>query len=217
MIKAVVFDLDGTLVDSAPDIQTSVNKMLAEEGKTQLDLPTVVSFVGNGLPKLVERVMHVRDIPGTEFERLSARLLAIYGASSSEGTSVFEGVVDVLGKLRTRGFDLGVCTNKPEQPARRVLKAKGLIDHFSTIVGGDSLSVRKPDPLPLQTVMADLAPNEVLYVGDSEIDAETATNAGVKFALFTEGYRKSPVTQIEHDVRFSSWEDFLSLAELCDT
>ncbi len=209
MVKAVIFDLDGTLVDSAPDIQASVNVMLVEEGLEPLDLPTTISFIGNGLPKLVERVMAARGIADDEFERLHARVLAIYNASSSDKTVVYEGVIDVLKELKAQGVYLGVCTNKPEEPARHVLAGLELEGFFEIVIGGDSLPVRKPYPQPLFEAMGDFAAADVLYVGDSEVDAGTAENAKVRFALFTEGYRKSPVEEITHSVKFSHWRDFL--------
>lgn len=209
MVKAVIFDLDGTLVDSAPDIQASVNVMLVEEGLEPLDLPTTISFIGNGLPKLVERVMAARGIADDEFERLHARVLAIYNASSSDKTVVYEGVIDVLKELKAQGVYLGVCTNKPEEPARHVLAGLELEGFFEVVIGGDSLPVRKPDPQPLFEAMGDFAATDVLYVGDSEVDAGTAESAKVRFALFTKGYRKSPVEEITYSVKFSHWRGFL--------
>lgn len=210
-MKRVIFDLDGTLVDSAPDIQASVNLMLSEEGLAPLDLATVVAFVGNGLPTLVKRVMAHCEISAAEFDRLSARVLAIYNASSSKNTVVYEGVIHTLDALRQRGMSLAVCTNKPEAPARHVLDAMGLGAFFDTVVGGDTLAKSKPDALPLLTTIGQTPLEEVLFVGDSEVDAETARNAGARFALFTEGYRKSPVSKIAHDVQFSNWRDFVDL------
>lgn len=212
-MQAVIFDLDGTLVDSAPDIRASVNIMLAEEGFEELDLPTVISFVGNGLPTLVRRVMAYFDIEDTQFSRLNARVLAIYNASTYEHTVLYNGVRDVLSTLQAKGVRLGVCTNKPEEPARHVLQALDLTQFFDVVVGGDTFEKRKPDPLPLLNLIGETDLSDVLYVGDSEVDAETAQRAGVTFALFTEGYRKAPVADIHHDKRFSSWRDFLAMVE----
>ncbi|MFY0660791.1 MAG: phosphoglycolate phosphatase [Shimia sp.] len=212
-MQAVIFDLDGTLVDSAPDIRASVNVMLAEEGFEELDLPTVISFVGNGLPTLVRRVMAYFDIEDTQFSRLNARVLAIYNASTYEHTVLYNGVRDVLSTLQAKGVRLGVCTNKPEEPARHVLQALDLTQFFDMVVGGDTFEKRKPDPLPLLNVIGETDLSDVLYVGDSEVDAETAQRAGVTFALFTEGYRKTPVADIHHDFIFSKWRDFLAVVE----
>jgi len=212
-MQTVIFDLDGTLVDSAPDIRASVNKMLAEEGLPELDLPTVISFIGNGLPVLVQRVMAHFQIAETEFPRLSARVLEIYNASTSAQTVTYEGVREVLDALRAKSVRLGVCTNKPKEPAMHVLEELDLSKYFDVVVGGDTFEKRKPDPLPLLETIGETPIQDVLYVGDSEVDAETAQRAGVTFAFFTEGYRKSPVDDIPHDRRFSSWDAFLAVLE----
>jgi len=212
-MQTVIFDLDGTLVDSAPDIRASVNKMLAEEGLHELDLPTVISFIGNGLPVLVQRVMAHFQISETEFARLSARVLEIYNASTSEYTVTHEGVREVLDALQTMGVRMGVCTNKPKEPAMHVLEGLDLSKYFDVVVGGDSFETRKPDPLPLLETIGGTPIQHVLYVGDSEVDAETAQRAGVTFALFTEGYRKSPAEDIPHDRQFSTWGAFLTVLE----
>lgn len=212
-MQTVIFDLDGTLVDSAPDIRASVNKMLSEEGLGELDLPTVISFIGNGLPVLVQRVMAHFQIEEAEFSRLSARVLEIYNASTSAHTVTYDGVREVLNALREKGVRMGICTNKPKKPAMHVLEGLDLIKYFDAVVGGDSFEKRKPDPLPLLETIQDRPLEGALYVGDSEVDAETAQRAGVTFALFTEGYRKSPVEEIPHDRRFSSWHAFLAVFE----
>jgi len=212
-MQTVIFDLDGTLVDSAPDIRASVNKMLVEEGLPELDLATVISFIGNGLPVLVQRVMARFRIADAEFARLSARILEIYNASASEYTVTYEGVRQVLDALKAKGVRLGVCSNKPKEPAMHVLEGLDLSKYFDLVVGGDTFDTRKPDPLPLLKTIGETAIQDVLYVGDSEVDAETALRAQVTFALFTEGYRKSSVEDIPHDHRFSSWMEFLSIVE----
>jgi len=212
-MQTVIFDLDGTLVDSAPDIRASVNEMLVEENREELDLPTIISFVGNGLPTLVRRVLEHFDIEDSQFSRLNERVLAIYNASTYEHTVMYEGVREVLDCFRGKGIRLGVCTNKPEEPARHVLDALGLTQYFDVVVGGDTFEKRKPDPLPLLKVIGETSLSDVLYVGDSEVDAETAQRAGVTFALFTEGYRKSPVEGMPHDMLFSEWREFLSVVE----
>jgi phosphoglycolate phosphatase len=173
-----------------------------------LGLPTIISFVGNGLPTLVRRVMEHFDIEDSQFSRLNERVLAIYNASTYEHTVMYEGVREVLDCFRGKGIRLGVCTNKPEEPARHVLDALDLTQYFDVVVGGDTFDKRKPDPMPLLKAIGETALVDVLYVGDSEVDAETAHRAGVTFALFTEGYRKTPVADIPHDIRFSTWGAF---------
>lgn len=205
-MSAVIFDLDGTLIDSAPDIHASVNKMLVAEGQAPLDIATVISFIGNGLPKLVERVMARVGMDMGAFERISADVLAIYNAHGAELTRPYPYMVEALEGLKTAGYRLGVCTNKPHEPAVIILEDMGLAGFFDVVIGGDSTDAKKPDPMPLQAAMAALG-GEVLYVGDSEIDAETAKRAGVPFALFTEGYRKVGVDEMIHAHAFDDFRD----------
>ncbi|MDV4145403.1 phosphoglycolate phosphatase [Shimia sp. FJ5] len=209
-MKAIIFDLDGTLIDSAPDIHASVNKMLAAEGQDALDLSTVTAFIGNGLPKLVERVIKRVGMDMAEFDRIVADVLAIYNASAADLTRPYPHMAEVLAGLKEAGYRLGVCTNKPHEPAVIILQDLGLEGYFDVVIGGDSTEARKPDPKPLQAAMAALG-GDVLYVGDSEIDAETAERAGVPFALFTEGYRKVGIDEMTHAYAF---DDFRQLTEI---
>ncbi|MEQ9693370.1 phosphoglycolate phosphatase [Shimia sp. SDUM112013] len=211
-MPVVIFDLDGTLIDSAPDIQAAVNQMLAEEGQGPLDLPTVTGFIGNGLPKLVERVIDHLGLDMAQHARLTADTLAIYNSASAAQTRLYPQVRETLDTLRAEGHRLGICTNKPHGPALHVLLQLDLADLFDVVVGGDSTERKKPDPLPLQRVMDEMKTGQVLYVGDSEIDAETAVRAGVPFALFTEGYRKQPVSDMPHDHAFDDFADLPRIA-----
>lgn len=213
--RAVIFDLDGTLVDSVPDIHAAVAAFLAERGHAPLDLATVTGFVGNGVPKLLERVLRTvgERHDAVAVAAAEPRFLAIYGAAPSALSSLFPGVAEALAALAAAGFRLGVCTNKPAEPTHQVLADFGIISRFAAVVGGDSLPQRKPDPAPLRRV-ADLLGVEmaaVTYVGDSEVDAATAAAAGVPFLLFTEGYRKTPAEKLPHLARF---DDFARLPGL---
>lgn len=213
-MSAVIFDLDGTLIHSAPDLHAAANKMLAEEGEAPLDLETITSFIGNGLPKLVERVLEARGISPSQFPRLNDRMREIYNAAPADLTEPYPGVCALLEGLKTEGHKLAVCTNKPEEPARLILNLLDLERHFDLIVGGDTLAQKKPDPAPLLHAARALGEAQAVYVGDSEVDAATAQAAGLPFALFTGGYRKTPVADLPHDVAF---DDFRALRPLLAT
>lgn len=210
-MTAIIFDLDGTLVNSAPDIQAAANRMLKAERCEPLDLATITSFIGNGLPKLVERVMAARDLDPSRHGYLTARVSGFYATASSELTIPYPGMRQALDQLRSEGFSLGLCTNKPEEPARAILADFDLAHLFDAVIGGDTLEVKKPDAAPLLATADLLGATRVIYVGDSEVDAATAKAADVPFALFTEGYRKTPLSEIHHDVAFADFADLPAL------
>lgn len=215
-MAAILFDLDGTLVDSAPDIHAAVNRLLQAEGEEALPFATVKRFIGNGVPTLIDRVMVARGREGDAVRaRWLARFMADYEAASTDLTQPYPGVAEALAGLAAMGHGLGICTNKPERPARHVLAAFGLDGFFPVVVGGDSLPVRKPDPAPLRAAAAALGAGPVIFVGDSEVDAETAAAAGVPFLLFTEGYRKTPVETIAHRARFDGFATLPELVAAC--
>jgi phosphoglycolate phosphatase len=212
MSATIMFDLDGTLVDSLPDIAAATNRMLQDNDVAALPREQIQQFVGNGLPKLVERVILHCDLSVENHADLTQQTLEYYNAASSDQTVVYPGVVQALEQLRDIGCVLGVCTNKPEAPAHHVLEAMDLAHHFDGVLGGDSLHTRKPDPTHLQASFAAVTPaGPHLFVGDSEVDAETAQSAQVPFLLFTEGYRKSPVAEIPHT---ASYDDSSKLPTL---
>ena len=203
----IVFDLDGTLVDSAPDLMAAANRMLADEGHAPLDLATITSFIGNGLPKLVERVMRARSIPAHHFERLYDEVKDFYNAAPADESRPMPGVPELLAALKAEGHKLGVCTNKPEEPARLILNLLGLEGYIDTVVGGDSLPEKKPHPAPLILAFERLGIGPRLYVGDSEVDAEVALAAAVRFAIYAHGYRKAAIEGLPHDFRFEHFSE----------
>ncbi len=214
MSARVVFDLDGTLVDSVADLAAAVNRMLADTGADPLPLATVQRFVGNGLPKLVERAMRHRDLSADRHADLTRITLAYYNAASVEKTTVYPGIPEALRQLRDMGCAMGVCTNKPEAPARYILEVLDLLPFFGSVMGGDTLNIRKPDPAHLHAcfeALTDVGP--CIYVGDSEVDAETAKRAGVPFLLFTQGYRKSPISEMPHKATFDHCAEIPGLVQ----
>lgn len=206
----IVFDLDGTLIDSAPDIHALANRLLAAEQRAPVTLAETRSFIGNGAAVFIQRMRAARDLPEDAQDRLLDAFKQGY-LTAFHHTTPYPGVIDALGRLRAQGHTLGICTNKPIAPTRAVLDHLELTRFFGAILGGDSLPVHKPDPAPLHATLADLPEGPQVYVGDSEVDAETAERAQVPFLLFTEGYRKAPVARIPHRASFS---DFATLPAL---
>lgn len=207
----IVFDLDGTLIDSAPDIQGIANAVLEEAGAAPITLEETRSFIGEGIGTFVARMRAARGIPDGEQTELLRKVVDRYDDAVTL-TVTYPGVAGALETL-SRRHHLGICTNKLARPAMAVLRHLRIDGYFGSVIGGDTPLGRKPDPAPLSAVFDALGEGPCLYVGDSEIDAETAERAGVPFLLFTEGYRKSPVERLRHAAAF---DDFGRLPDLVE-
>ncbi|MGJ8603937.1 MAG: phosphoglycolate phosphatase [Marivita sp.] len=206
MTPAVVFDLDGTLIDSLPDIAAAANALLADHGLGPLPQSQVGGFVGMGERVFLDRLIAATALDANEYDTLMAAFIAHYKASTGL-TTVFPGALDMLVALKAEGYKIGLCTNKPGVPLAAVLEVLDLARWFNVIIAGDTLPVRKPDPAPLRMAFDRMGATKGLYVGDSDVDAETAQRAGVPFAFFTEGIRTKPVEDIPHDRAFDCFGD----------
>lgn len=206
----IIFDLDGTLIDSAPDIQAVANGVLGAEGYSPITLEQTRSFIGNGAPTFVSRMRAARDIPESEQDRLLTAFKIGY-VSAVELTVIYDGVVQALNTLRDQGHRLGICTNKPFAATEAILSHLDLTPLFDTVVGGDTLPQHKPDPAMLFAAADALGEGPVIYVGDSEVDAETARRADLPFLFFTEGYHKTDPASIPMTASFDSYADFVEL------
>jgi phosphoglycolate phosphatase len=193
---AVVFDLDGTLVDTAPDLHAHLNEMLADLGRPGFALADVRPMIGDGARMLLWRGLDASGgMPeGVDIETLFAEFLRRYTARPLRFGAAFDGVEDALRALGAGGTKLGVCTNKPQAPTDRLLAELDLARHFPVVIGGDSLPVRKPDPGHLLAVLKRLgaAPEEAVLVGDSENDVRAAAATGMPCVLVSFGYTQTP-------------------------
>jgi phosphoglycolate phosphatase len=193
-LKLLVFDLDGTLIDSAQDLCNSVNATLKHFGRAPLPDPLIASFVGNGVQALMRRSLAAADdtAPETVEEKLLDEALGFfvghYREHKLDFTYAYEGVLEALAALRALHYAPGgmarkmaVLTNKPVNPARGICAGLGLADYFLHIYGGNSFPTKKPDPLGLRSLMEETgaSPEETVMIGDSKVDVETARNAGV--------------------------------------
>jgi phosphoglycolate phosphatase len=188
----LVFDLDGTLVDTAPDLCAAMNAVLALHDRPPVPLAEVRNMVGRGARKLIERGMAYTGAPvdEDELDRLFHAFLDHYGEHIADESSAFAAAPETLAALRAQGHALGICTNKPEGLSRALLEALGLMPLFGAVLGADTLPVRKPDPRHLLETIARLGgdPRRAVMIGDSEVDAETARAAGIPLVIFTFGY-----------------------------
>lgn len=210
---AIVFDLDGTLVDSAPDIHAAANAVLRDYRVPPMTLDTVRGFIGEGVEALWVKIMRAHRMDPALHRDLIAAFMVRYQRATGL-TRLYPGVIGTLGALADRGHPLGLCTNKPAGPTRVVLDTFGLAGVFAAVVAGDSLPERKPDPAPLRAAFDALGAGPGYYVGDSEIDAATAAAVPVPFVLFTRGYRRTAVERMVCHARF---DDFAQLPALIDT
>jgi phosphoglycolate phosphatase len=184
----IVFDLDGTLIDSRRDLAESTNEMLQSYGAAPRPVEDVAGMVGEGAKKLVERALAAAGLDPRTPDALD-RFRAIYDRRLLDHTVPYDGIADVV-PAAARRATLAVLTNKPEAPSRRLLDAFGLSRHFAQVLGGDSAFARKPDPGGLTHLMtaAGTTPASTLLIGDSMIDVETARRAGISLAVALYGF-----------------------------
>ena len=186
-VRAVIFDLDGTLIDSKQDLIHSVNAMLRELGRGELPAEKISGYIGHGAPLLVARAL---GDGSTEEQRQRALqfFLSYYEDHKMDTTCAYPGVPETLQKLAS--MPMAVLTNKPVRISMRILEAMGLSKYFQAIYGGNSFQTKKPDPLGATTILRELSaePREALLVGDSEVDVQTARNAGTLAAAVNYGF-----------------------------
>lgn len=204
MVKAVIFDLDGTLIDTAPDLARVLNQVLTEEGLDTLPLSEIRPLIGGGVRALLTRALEARARETGEaiFTRMEARFLEIYAAEPVRESRVFRGGMDVLQSLLRRGIKLGLCSNKRHDLTLKVLDGLNLTELFSGITGG-RIAGMKPAPEPLYHVLAqlDAAAGEAVMMGDSRADIEAARNANLSGVIGVRwGYSREPIETLGADI-----------------
>jgi len=211
----VVFDLDGTLVDTAPDLAGALNHTLAHAGRPPVSVDEVRHMVGLGAARLIERGMEATgglpDAAGCA--ALLQVFLAHYGHNLSVESRPFPNVVTTLEALAAAGVSLAVCTNKPEAMARRLLADLDLDRLLPVILGGDSLLVKKPDAAHLLTTLDRMGGTRTsaVMVGDSETDLAAARNAGVPVVLVSFGYTVIPAADLGADAMIDDFADLIAV------
>jgi phosphoglycolate phosphatase len=199
----VVFDLDGTLIDTAPDLVTTLNAIFARENLPQVDYHSARTMVGGGARTMIERGLKAsgRTLPLTETDRLVREYIEFYGAHIADLSRPFPGLEAALDKLTGAGCRLAVCTNKLEWLSVKLLGALGLLDRFSAICGADTFGIPKPNAAILLSTIARAGgkPSHALMVGDSVTDIATARAAEVPVIAVDFGYTETPVSQFNPD------------------
>lgn len=203
MTQAVIFDLDGTLIDSLPDVMNALNAVLADNDRRPVTRDEASTMVGGGAEPLLERAFDATGdaLPANRLTACVEAFTAYYRENPATETTIFDGVAPALEALARQGMKLGICTNKPHKSALQVLQALELDGYFDACFGKASLPFHKPDRRHYDEVARALgaAPERTLYVGDSETDVETARNAGVPIILVPFGYSRRPAAELGGD------------------
>jgi phosphoglycolate phosphatase len=212
--KAILFDLDGTLVDSAPDITAAVNELLAGRNLPPLRLDQVKAMIGGGVRKLVERAFAASGAPllGSALDEANRVMAPIYRRHLTGLTRLMPGVREVLTHFHLNGMAMGVVTNKPQLATREILLHFGLTEYLGAIIGGDAVTYVKPAPDALLLALDQLRvePYDTLMVGDSSADVDAARAAGMPVILLRGGYTQTPVEELGADLVCDSLLDLPS-------
>ncbi len=206
-VRLLVFDLDGTLIDSRLDLIHSVNAMLRHLGRPALDGDIIASYVGDGAPALVRRALGDADADNEAlFQGALEYFLGYYRVHKLDHTTVYEGIPEVLARLANSSNGvprpMAVLSNKPVNPSRDILRALGLGDFFVRVYGGNSFTTKKPDPLGVRTILqeAGVAADEALMIGDSAINVLTGRNAGLWTCGVMYGFAPRTLEEVPPDV-----------------
>ena len=216
--QVIIFDLDGTLIDSVPDLQGALNELLAGEGLGYLSQKEVKMMIGDGIPNLVRRGFLAAgvNLANGELDEAILEFSSIYSGRLTKLTTTFPGTEEMLKILKKQGCSLAICTNKPYFAANQVLIKLNLAHFFKILIGGDSLSgVKKPNPLPILEILKGLRcpKQDAIMVGDSKNDIEAAKNAGIKSIAVSFGYSPSPVNELGAGATISDFEELIPSIE----
>ena len=213
--RMVLIDLDGTLIDTAPDLAGAANHVLQSLGRAPAPMPVIRGFIGNGVRELMRRALAIDAEPNeAETDAAMSMFSAHYGANLTRNSVAYPGVEEALQELRAQGRKLVCITNKAGQFTEPLLETLGLRSYFDLVLSGDSLPRKKPDPLPLTHAAAQfsLAPEQGLLVGDSINDTQAARAAGMPVVAVSYGYRGDmPLADLAADAVIDTLPQLLPL------
>jgi phosphoglycolate phosphatase len=215
--RTVVFDLDGTLADTAPDLTAALNHALAQLGRAPIPAEEVRHMVGQGARALLRKGLAATgEVSEALIEQGFPLFIAYYEDHIADHSHAFDGVEEALAALEADGVAIAICTNKLEGLTHRFLAAMGWQDRFAAVVGGDTLDVRKPDPAPLLAAIARAGgEGPAVFVGDSITDTDTAKAAGLPCVALSFGFSDRPPQELGADRLIDHWRDLIpALASL---
>ena len=208
-LPAIIFDLDGTLADTAPDLLAALNHCVRDHGFSEFSLDEIGHLVGHGSVAMIKRAFALHDMPLAEdlLKELHREFLVHYEANIATHSKLFAGVPDLLDALLGDGHTLCVCTNKYEGMARQLLAKLGLMSKFAAVTGGDTFAFRKPDGRHLTETLALAGASSGIMIGDTVTDADAAKNAEMPLILVDFGYSGEPVANFTPDVILSDFNE----------
>ena len=210
----IVFDLDGTLADTAPDLAAVLNHVLVSLGREAVPVDSVRHLVGHGARALLRRGLAATGEASEELVEAGFPLyLEHYSANICRGTRAYPGIEAALDDFAARGVALAVCTNKLESLSLKLLDALGWSGRFKAVVGGDTLATRKPDPAMLHEAVARAGGGRAAFVGDSITDADTARAAGLPFVAVSFGFSDRPASELGADAVIDGFDELVPALE----
>ncbi|HLH17329.1 MAG TPA: HAD family hydrolase [Bryobacteraceae bacterium] len=204
----LIFDLDGTLIDSRLDLANAVNATRRHMGMEPLSNERVYGYVGNGAPVLIRRALG-EQATEAELQEALEFFLEYYGQHMLDHTALYPGVRDSIDRLRAAGKHMAVLTNKPVRMSRTIVEGLGVAGHFFQVYGGNSFEFKKPNPVGIRTLMeeAGVGQDRALMVGDSSVDVQTARNAGIRCCGVTYGFQPETLADPAPDLLVDRMED----------
>ena len=209
-IYTILFDLDGTLVDTAPDLMDAHNHVMRKFGHKEKKLSDIKSLAGRGAWVMMQRAFR-QEINDEKLKKeMTKEFLDFYSENIDRGSKPINGVMEFLSWAKSKNISLAVCTNKQERLAVDLLKKLKMYDYFEYVAGSDTFSFNKPDPRHLTNVVEIIQGDlkKTLMVGDSEVDAKSAENANIPFILVKDGYTEKTSEEIKHDELIKDFKNF---------
>ena len=209
-IYTILFDLDGTIINTAPDLMAAHNHVMKKYGHTEKDLSNIKSLAGRGAWVMMQRSFKKEIKDETTKKKMVNEFINFYAKNIDRESKPLNGIIDFLKWAKNKNISMAVCTNKQERLAIDLLKKLGMYDYFEYVAGSDTFSVNKPDPRHLTNVVEIIGGDlkKTIMVGDSEVDSISAINAKVPFVLVKDGYTEKTEKEIEHDVLISDFINF---------